>query len=142
MPAKPSFRPYVVRTILLLFVGWGGLFAIFFYTLPTIWPRWIFFALWVAALTATSFPILYFVNTRFSAEKLEMRVVIRRALWVGVYGAALAWLQLARLVNVYVILGLAFGLIAIESLMRLRERALWRAPEIPDAEENDDQSPA
>jgi hypothetical protein len=142
MPAKPSFRPYAIRTILLFLIGWGGLSAIVIYSFPTVWPRWGFFALWVAALTATAFPILYFVNTRFSAEKLEMRVIVRRALWVGVYGATLAWLQLARLVNVYVILGLGFGLLAIESLMRLRERALWRAPEIPDAEEKDDQPPA
>jgi len=142
MPAQPSFRPYILRTILLLLIGWGGLSAIFIYTLPTVWPRWGFFALWVFALTATSFPVLYFINTRFSTEKLENRVIVRRALWVGVYGATLAWLQLARLVNAYVILGLAFGLIAIESLMRLRERALWRAPEIAESEENDDQPPA
>lgn len=138
MPTKPSFRPYVIRILLLLLAGWGGLYAIFFYTLPTIWPRWGFFALWVFALTATSFPVLYFLNTRFSNEKLEIRILIRRALWVGIYGATLAWLQLARLVNVYVLLGLGFGLIAIESLMRLRERALWQAPENPDAgDEND-----
>lgn len=142
MPAKPSFRPYVFRTISLLLIGWGGLLAVVYYTLPTVWPRWGFFALWVAALTATAFPILYFVNTRFSAEKLEMGVVVRRSLWVGVYGATLAWLQLARLVNVYVFLGLAFGLLAIESLLRLRERALWRAPELTDADEKDDQPPA
>jgi hypothetical protein len=60
---------------------------------------------------------------------------------VGVFGATLAWLQLARLVNVYVILGLAFGLVALESLLRLRERARWRAPEVPEVDE-DDQPPA
>ena len=58
--------------------------------------------------------------------------MVRRALWVGVFGATLAWLQLARLVNVYVLLGLAFGLVAIESLLRLRERARWRVPEMED----------
>lgn len=138
----PRLRPYLFRTILLFLVGWGGLSAIVIYTLPTIWPRWSFFALWVVALTATTFPVLYFINTRFSAEKLETRILVRRALWVGVYGATLAWLQLARLVNVYVLLGLGFGLIAIESLVRLRERALWRAPEIPDAGDEHDQPPA
>lgn len=136
--SKPSFRPYILSTLFLLLLGWGGLYAIVVYTLPTVWPRWGFFALWVIALTAAAFPIIYFIATRFSSEKTEPQVMVRRALWVGVYGATLAWLQLARLVNVYVILGLGFGLAAIESLLRLRERARWRVPEV----EDDDQPSA
>lgn len=137
MSPKPTFRPYIFSTIFLILLGWGGLYLITFYTLPFIWPRWGFFALWLTALTATAFPVIYFVTTRFSTEKLEPQVMVRRALWVGVYGATLAWLQLARLVNVYVILGLAFGLIAVESILRLRERARWRVPEVPEAEQHD-----
>jgi hypothetical protein len=130
MTPKPSFRPYITPTLILLLLGWGGLYALALFTLPFVWARWGFFALWVVALTATSFPVVYFVTTRFSSEKMEPQVLVRRALWVGVYGATLAWLQLARLINVYVILGLAFGLVAIESLLRLRERARWHAPEM------------
>jgi hypothetical protein len=132
MSPKPSFRPHILPTIILLLVGWGGLYALALFTLPFVWARWGFFALWVIALTATSFPVIYFVTTRFSTEKMEPQVMVRRALWVGIYGATLAWLQLARLVNVYVLLGLAFGLVAIESLLRLRERARWRVPEMED----------
>lgn len=132
MSPKPSFRPHIIPTLILFIIGWGGLYALALFTLPFVWARWGFFALWVIALTATSFPIIYFVTTRFSSENMEPQVMVRRALWVGVFGATLAWLQLARLVNVYVILGLAFGLIAIESLLRLRERARWRAPEMED----------
>jgi hypothetical protein len=141
MSPKPTFRPYILPNLILLLLGWGGLYTLTLFTLPTIWPRWGFFALWVIALTATAFPIVYFITTRFSAEKLEPQVMVRRALWVGVYGATLAWLQLARLASVYVILALAFGLIALESLLRLRERAHWRIPDVPDREE-DDQPPA
>lgn len=137
MTPRPTFRPYISATLILLLLGWGGLYFITFYTLPFVWPRWGFFALWLTALTATAFPIIYFVTTRFSAEKLEPQVLVRRALWVGVYGATLAWLQLARLVNVYVILGLAFGLIAVESLLRLRERARWRVPDVPETDQDD-----
>lgn len=132
MTPKPTFRPYIIPILILLLLGWGGLSFVALYTLPFVWARWGFFALWVIALTATAFPILYFIATRFSSEKLEPQALVRRALWVGVYGATLAWLQLARLVNVYLILGLAFGLIAIESLLRLRERARWHAPEMDD----------
>lgn len=132
MSPKPSFRPYIFPTLILLLVGWGGLYALALYTLPFVWARWGFFALWVIALTAAAFPVIYFVTTRFSSEKMEPQVMVRRALWVGIFGATLAWLQLARLVNVYVIIGLAFGLVAIESLLRLRERARWRVPEMED----------
>lgn len=132
MSPKPSFRPYILPTLILLLIGWGGLYTLALYTLPFVWARWGFFALWVIALTAAAFPVIYFVTTRFSSEKMEPQVLVRRALWVGVFGATLAWLQLARLVNVYIILGLAFGLVAIESLLRLRERARWRVPEVED----------
>ena len=141
MITKPSFRPYILPTLLLLLVGWGGLYALALFTLPFVWARWGFFALWVIALTATAYPIIYFVTTRFSSEKMEPQVLVRRALWVGVFGATLAWLQLARLVNVYIILGLAFGLVALESLLRLRERARGRVPDVPEVDE-DDQPPA
>lgn len=137
MSPKPSFRPYLLPSLILLLLGWGGLYAIFVYTLPTVWPRWGFFALWVIALSAAAFPVVYFVTTRFSSEKMESQVMVRRALWVGVFGATLAWLQLARLVTVYVILGLGFGLFAVESLLRLRERARWRVPDVPEVDEDD-----
>ena len=137
MNLKPSFRPYLLRTFLLFLIGWGGLAAMLRYTLPTVWQRWGFFALWTIALTATALPIVYFIATRFSADPVEPQVVVRQALWVGVFGATLAWLQLARVVTIYVILGLGGGLIIIESLLRLRERARWRVPEVPDDDEDD-----
>lgn len=140
MSPNPSFRPYILPNLMLLFIGWGGLYWLALNTLPTVWPRWGFFMLWVTALAATAFPIIYFAATRFQSEKLEPQVLLRRALWVGIYGATLAWLQLARLVNVYVVLGLAFGLAAVESLLRLRERARWRVPDLPETE--DDEPPA
>jgi hypothetical protein len=137
MNPKPSFRPYLLPTLLLFLVGWGGLATLLWYTLPTVWPRWGFFALWTIALAATALPVVYFIATRFSSDPLEPQVVVRQALWMGIFGATLAWLQLAHLVTLYVIFGLAGGLIAIESLLRLRERSRWHPPEL---EDNDDES--
>ncbi len=137
MSPKPSFRPYILRTLILFLVGWGGLAALFLYTEPTLFPRWGLFALLTIALTATAFPVIYFIATRFDETPPEVYVLVRQAIWVGVFGSTLAWLQLARLVTLYVILGLAGGLIAIEFILRLRERARWRVPEVDD---NDDES--
>jgi hypothetical protein len=53
-------------------------------------------------------------------------IIVRQAIWVGVYGALLTWLQQERLVTLWSGLGLAAGLIAIEYLIRMREKARWR----------------
>jgi len=119
-----SFRNYLMPAIVLLVVGWGGLAMLLMFTLPTVWPRWAFFLLWVMALTGTALPFAYFLNHRYpSRPPAEPQTVVREALWVGVYGATLAWLQLGRLVTVWIIVGLAGGLITAEYFLRLRELA-------------------
>jgi len=137
MTPKPSFRPYVYSTVFLFILGWGGLYLLSVFSLPTVWPRWAFFALWIMAITSTSIPIIYFIITRFSSSKFEPHVMLRQALWLGIFGATLAWLQLARLVNIYVIISLAIGIIAIESLLRIRERARWRVPDVDEDEKSE-----
>ena len=132
MPTPPSFRKYLLSILLLLLFGWGGLTALFLYTLPTVWPRWAFFFLWVVALTGAALPFTYFFNYRFPTQPpAESPVIVRQALWVGVYGATLAWLQLGRLVTLWVVVGLAGGLMAMEYFIRLRELARWK-PAAPD----------
>ena len=124
-----SFKYFAIPYLLLIIFGWGGLLAIVNLTLPFVWFRWGFFILVIAAITGTVLPIVYFLHRRFpSGPPAEPNVIIRQAMWFGVYGATLAWLQLGRLVTVYVILGLAGGLIAIEYFTRLREKARWKPP--------------
>ncbi|WKZ49044.1 MAG: hypothetical protein QY306_06705 [Anaerolineales bacterium] len=114
-------------------IGWGGLAAILYLSAPVVWFRWGFFALLILALTGTLLPIVYFFHRRFPADPpVEANVIVRQSVWFGVYGATLAWLQLGRLVTVYVILGLAGGLIAIEYFLRLREKARWKPPVVDD----------
>lgn len=131
--SSQNFRSYAISSLILMLVGWGGLFALVYYSLPLVGFRFLFFALIIAALTGTLLPIVYFFHRRFPANPpAESNVIVRQAAWFGVYGATLAWLQLGRLVTVYVILGLAGGLYAIEYFLRLRERARWSPPVIDD----------
>ncbi|MCJ7435213.1 MAG: hypothetical protein MUO77_17165 [Anaerolineales bacterium] len=133
MQSQPTFRAYIVSTLFLIIIGWSGLAALMTFTVPTVWPRWGFFLLWVMALTGLALPVSYFMNQQFPSDPpAESNVIVRQALWVGIYGATLAWLQLGRLVTLYVIFGLAGGLIAIEYFLRMRERARWRPPLDPD----------
>jgi hypothetical protein len=130
------FKPFGLSALLLMLLGWGGLYFLITQTLPYVWPRWGFFVLALMAITGTVLPIIYFLHRRFPGEKpAESNVVVRQAMWFGVYGATLAWLQLGRLVTVYVVLGLAGGLAAIEYFMRLREKAHWKPPAPIDADD-------
>ena len=129
MDDQLKFKPFGLSALVLIVLGWGGLYLLITQTLPHVWPRWGFFVLVLMALTGTVLPIVYFFHRRFPGETpAEANVIVRQALWFGVYGATLAWLQLGRLVTVYVILGLAGGLAAIEYLTRLREKSHWKPP--------------
>jgi hypothetical protein len=128
-----GFRPFAISSLFLILVGWGGLALVVYLAVPLVWFRWGFFALLILALTGTVLPIVYFFHRRFPDQPpADASVIIRQSVWFGVYGATLAWLQLGRLVTVYVILGLAGGLFAIEYFIRLRERSRWKPPALDD----------
>ena len=130
---QDTFRPYLSSTIALFLIGWGGLFLILYLSLPFVWSRWAFFVCGIMAVTGTALPIVYFFHKRFPGkEAARSHVILRQAIWVGIYFATLAWLQLGRLVTLYVILGLAGGIIAAEYFIRIREMANRRPPIIPD----------
>jgi hypothetical protein len=132
-PKQITFRNYLLSTIALILIGWGGIAALLYFSLPFVWARWGFFVFGIMALTGTSLPVVYFLHHRFPSDPpAGSNVIVREALWVGVYGATLAWLQLGRLVTLYVILGLAGGLVAIEYFIRLREKANRIPPVIVD----------
>jgi hypothetical protein len=142
-----SFRPFLISTIILFVLGWAGLFLITNFTLPTLWPRWGFFALLVLALTGTALPVSFFLNRLFpSTPPAEPAVIVRQGLWVGVYFAVLAWLSVGRILNFSLGLWLAMGVAAIEYLIRVRE-VVSSAPQKPQpipvqpAPETEPQSP-
>ncbi len=140
MDTEPSLRQYINSSLILMSIGWGGLaLLIFVFNVPpVVWARWGFFALWLIALTGTALPIAYFLNLRFPSDPpAESGTIVRQALWVGVYGSTLAWLQLGNLVTLWVWMGLAGGLIAIEYFIRLRERARWHPPVDHDEQSSD-----
>ncbi len=129
MDEQLKFKPFGLSALVLMVVGWGGLYLLIDYTLPYVWQRWGFFALVMTAVSGTVLPVVYFFHRRFpSVPPAEANVIVRQATWFGIYSATLAWLQLGRLVTVYVILGLAGGLVAIEYFTRLREKAHWKPP--------------
>ena len=72
-------------------------------------------------------PFVYFLNLRFpSRPPADRGVIIRQAVWVGIFVAVLAWLQLGRVLTLPlgIILGAAF--ILVEVLLRVWERSRWK----------------
>jgi hypothetical protein len=131
MEHAPAARQYLGSSLFLMAVGWGGLvlLIIVFQLPPVVWARWGFFALWFTALSGTALPIAYLLNLRFpSNPPVEATTIVRQSLWVGVYGCVVAWLQLGHVMAFWIWMGLAGGLILVEYLIRLRERASWQPP--------------
>jgi hypothetical protein len=136
-----SFRPYLASTLVLLILGWGGLALIVFTLPPLVWIRWLFFALLTLALTGTALPAVWFLNLRFPSDPpVESSVILRQAIWFGVFGAILAWLEANGVVTIWIAIGLALGFIAIEYIIRMIERSRWRPPVITEEPSPTDES--
>ena len=109
----------------LMFVGWGGMLALLLFTVPTVDARWMFFVLGLSALTGTSIPFIVFLSRRFGKNPLSVNILMRRAIWVGVIGCILAWLQLGRALTWTIGLLIVSVIVGIEWLIEIRERSLW-----------------
>ena len=124
---QPSFlRIFLPLSSVLTLIGWVGIWIVISGTLPTLGPRWLFFFLGVIALTGPALPIIYYLNQRFpSNPQVDGMVIVRQALWVGVFGSTLTWLQLGRVLTPALALILAGVFVLIEFLLRLFERSRW-----------------
>jgi len=124
--ARKFLHSLLPLSIALSVIGWGGLMIVIRSTLPTLGPRWLFFFLGVLALTGPALPVVHFLNFRFPSDPpVQEMVVLRQALWVGVFGSTIAWLQLGRVLTVGLALILAGVFVLIEFLLRLFERSRW-----------------
>jgi hypothetical protein len=114
----------------MMLVGWPGMAALVFFTLPTIGPRWLFFFFLALALTGTALPLAALLNLRFpTTPPAGSQVVMRQSLWLGIYFPILGWLQFARVLTPAMALLLLVGLAIIEWLLRLREISQWKPEE-------------
>jgi hypothetical protein len=104
----------------------GGLDILFTQSLPSLGPRWLYFFLLLFALTGLALPVTAFLNLRFpSNPPANGNIVLRQALWFGVYGNLISWLQMDRELTLGLGIMIAGGMIVIEILIRLGERSRW-----------------
>jgi hypothetical protein len=126
----PSFSNVILISGILFGTGALGLLIIIFGTLPTLGPRWIFFFLITILLAGLSLPVIHFLHRRFPSDTpVNMNILLRQSLWVGIYIDLLAWLLLGRALNTVRAVFIAIGLLVIEFLLRLRERSEFKPNE-------------
>ena len=125
---SPGVIKFVPAAILVGGAGWTGVVWLFINTQPfEAGFRWLFFLTWFLAITGSSLPAVAFLNRRFPGRiPATQTVIIRQASWIGVFAAALAWLQIGRLANLSIMILLLVGIGGIEASIRFRERGQWR----------------
>jgi hypothetical protein len=129
---KQFFRIFLPLAVILTLLGGIGLFILIQSTLPTLGPRWLFFFLGVLTLTGLSLPLIFFLNMRFPSDPpVDGMVILRQALWVGVFGSTVAWLQLGRVLTGGLAIILAAAFVLIEFLLRLFENSRWNPKRNP-----------
>ena len=125
----PDVRAYLPLTLILLVLGWGGLFLLMNFTQPTLWPRWFFFFLLVLGVTGVVMPGVVFIYQRFpSSRPPEQTVIVRQSLWGGIFTAVMVWISLGQVFNPTLALLGIIGIAVIETFLRMRERSIWRRP--------------
>lgn len=125
---SPAVIKFVPAAILISGTGWAGIIWLFINTKPfEAGFRWLFFLAWFLAVTGSALPAVAFLNKRFPGRiPATQTVIIRQAAWVGVFAAALAWLQIGRINSFAIVLLLIVGIGGIEASIRFRERGQWR----------------
>ncbi len=125
-----TLLPILLTAFILALFGWGGLYLLMENSQPYLGARWLWFFLFTLAITGTALPFVYFLNKRFpSKPSIQTSALIRQAVWVAVFFDLLAWLQLGRILNPILAIILAVGLLVIENLIRLVEKARWQPSE-------------
>ena len=122
----PAFRTILSFALFLLVIGGVGLVLLFSLTTPTLGPRWLMFFLVTFAAAGLFLPVAYFLNLRFpTTPPAGTSVLLREALFCGGYCDLLLWLQLGRVLNFANGTFILLGFVAIELIIRLRERSTW-----------------
>lgn len=129
-PAPPARFTILILSLILSVVGWLGFILVIVFTLPTLFPRWLFFFFLCMGLTGLALPVVNFFNRRFPSDPPPGgSVIIRQAMWFGVYGSLLAWLQMGRVLTSTTALFIAAGFTIIEVFIRMAEISRWKPKE-------------
>ena len=122
----------LLAALLLLLVGWLGLYQIITTTYPRIGGElWLFFILLQMAITGTVLPVVRYINVRLTPLRSEVPpsgVIVRQSVWVGLFVVTCAWLQIPRALTLPVMFFIGLMFLVVEIFLRVREIAAERDP--------------
>ena len=120
----PDHAGVLVASVLMMIGGWGGLYWLVTTQIPRVGPRWVFFVLLFIAVTGTAIPVVRWITARITPATRFMPpggVIVREAVWIGLFVVVAAWLRIPRSLSLPVAFFLALALIVIEVFLRSRE---------------------
>lgn len=121
----PDHIGLLQAAVLLMLIGWGGLFYVITQALPRIGGElWLFFMLLQIAVTATAIPFVRYLNVRFTSILTDVPpsgVIVRQSVWVGLFVVSCAWLQIPRALSAPLLIFIALVFVVVEVFIRSRE---------------------
>ena len=121
----PDHVGVLIVGVVMMLVGWGGLFWLVTTQPVTLGPEiWMFFLLLQFAVTGTVMPIMRYLNVRFTRLDRPLPpggVIVRQSVWVGLFVAICAWMQIPRVLSLPVVFFLLLVFLVLEGFLRVRE---------------------
>jgi hypothetical protein len=122
----PDHTGMLIAAVIMMIGGWGGLYYLVTTQIPRVGQRWLFFVLLQIAIAGTVMPVLRYINVRLTPVTRELPpsgVIVRQAVWFGLFVVTCAWLQIPRVLTLPIMFFLALAFIVIEVFLRSRELA-------------------
>ncbi len=122
----PDYGGLLFAAILMIIVGWYGLYTLVTSQIPRVGQRWLFFVLLHIAVTGTVMPFARYLNIRLTPITRPLPssgVIVRQSVWVGIFAVTSAWLQIPRVLSLPIMFFLALAFAVIEIFLRTREIA-------------------
>jgi len=120
----PDHTGMMVAAAILMVIGWGGLYYLVTTQIPRVGQRWMFFVLVQVAVAGTVMPFLRYINVRLTPVTRAVPpsgVIVRQAVWFGLFVVTCAWLQIPRVLTIPIMFFVALAFVVIELFLRSRE---------------------
>lgn len=122
--SPPDHTGMLIAAVVLMIVGWGGLYILITTQIPRVGQRWMFFVLLNIAVSGTVMPLLRFINVRLTPSTRFVPpsgVIVREAVWFGLFAVTCAWLQIPRVLTLPIMFFLGLAFVVVEVFLRSRE---------------------
>lgn len=119
-----DYSGILIAGLLMLAVGWYGLYVLVTTQIPRVGQRWLFFVLLHIAVTGTMIPFVRYLTIRITPISRALPpggVIIRQSVWFGIFAVTCAWLLIPRVLTLPIMFFLALAFVVIEVFLRSRE---------------------